>query len=68
MSSIRLTLAEALRAHKLNRYQLAKITGIPYQTLTRYFKNDITRYDSDVLLKVCIALDCEIDEIIEIVR
>lgn len=68
MSSIRLTLRELLEKRGLKRYQLGKMTGIPYQTLDRYFKNEIQRYDSDALLKICIALDCGIDEIIEVVR
>lgn len=57
-----------MEARAMNRYQLCKMTGIPYQTLDRYFKDNISRYDSDVLLKVCVALDCGIEEIIEVVR
>lgn len=68
MSNIKLTIREAMEARAMNRYQLCKITGIPYQTLDRYFKDNISRYDSDVLLKVCVALDCGIEEIIEVVR
>ncbi len=68
MSSIRLTVREAMEARGLNRYQVNKLTGVPYQTLDRYFKNDVMRYDSDVLLKLCIALDCEISDLIEVVK
>lgn len=68
MSEIRLKVRQVMERRGLNRYQVNKITGIPYQTLDRYFKNDVTRYDSDVLLKLCIALDCEINDLIEVIK
>ena len=68
MSTIRLTVREAMEAHGLNRYQVNKLTGVPYQTLDRYFKNDVARYDSDVLLKLCVALDCGIEDLIEVIK
>ena len=30
--------------------------------------NGLNRYDSDVLLKLCVALDCGIEDLIEVVR
>ena len=67
MNTIRLPIREAMEARGLNRNQVNKMTGIPYQTLDRYFKNDVARYDSDVLLKLCAAFGCGIDELIEVV-
>ena len=68
MNSIRLTVREAMESNGLNRYKVNKLTGIPYQTLDRYFKNEVARYDSDVLLKLCVALDCGIEDLLEVVR
>ena len=31
-------------------------------------KNKVVRYDSDLLLKMCVALDCGIEDLIEVVR
>jgi len=65
---IRLTLDKKLKELGMSRYELAKRAGIGYQTLDGYYKNAIKRYDSDVLLRICLVLDCEIGEIIMIQR
>lgn len=61
---VKLTLDEKLSREGISRYQLAKDTGIQYQIIDKYFKNKVTRYDSYVLDKICIALNCDISEII----
>ena len=66
MHSIRMSLDTILSKRGITRYELSKRTGIQYQTIDRYYKNTVTRYDSYILLKICIALDCGIEEIIEL--
>lgn len=63
---IRLCLDKALEKHKISRYELAKRTGIQYQVIDNYYKNKVKRYDSFVLERICIALDCGIEDIIEL--
>ena len=65
---IRLCLDTALEKHKISRYELAKRTGIQYQIIDNYYKNRVKRYDSFVLERICIALDCDIYDVIEIVK
>ena len=62
---IRLTLDKALEKASMTRYELAKQTGIRYQIIDNYYKNKVIRYDSYVLDKLCGALNCSIDDIIE---
>ena len=64
---IMLVLAKILEKEGISRYELAKRTGIQYQIIDNYYKNKIMRYDKDTLLKICLALDCEIGDIIKIV-
>ena len=66
--TMRLCLDELLEKHKLSRYELAKRTGVTYQTIDSYYKNKLLRYDTEVLLKICLALECEIGELIRITR
>lgn len=66
MAAIRIRLDELLNERHMTRYELGKRTGISYQTLTRYYKNKTSSYESDTLLKICTALDCGIEELIEI--
>ncbi|MBR5528723.1 MAG: helix-turn-helix transcriptional regulator [Clostridia bacterium] len=49
----------------MSRYELAKRTGIQYQIIDNYYKNRVKRYDSYVLDRICLTLNCDIGEIIE---
>ena len=68
MSSIRICLDKTLEKQHITRYELQKRTGIQYQTIDKYYKNKVVRYDSDLVLKMCVALDCGIEDLIEVVR
>ena len=48
----------------VTRYQLAKQTNINYQIIDNYYKNKVVRYDSDVLDRICKALQCKIEDIL----
>ena len=61
-------LDDALAKRAISRYELAKRTGIQYQIIDNYYKNRVKRYDSFVLERMCIALDCDISEILEMVK
>ena len=62
---VRLTIDKCLKKRGITRYELAKRTEIKFQTIDRYYKNRVVRYDSYILDKICEALDCEISDIIE---
>lgn len=68
MSSIRLCLKEMLEQRGITRYELSQRTGIRYQIIDNYYKNKVIRYDSALLLKMCVALDCGIEDLIEVIR
>ena len=68
MSSIRLTLKEVLEQRGITRYELSQRTDIKYPIVDKYYKNKVIRYDSTLLLKMCVALDCGIEELIEVIR
>ena len=62
---IKITLDKALNNAGITRYELAKRTGIQYQIIDNYYKNKVKRYDSYILERICGALDCKIEDIIE---
>ena len=62
---IKITLDKALNNADITRYELAKRTDIQYQIIDNYYKNKVKRYDSYVLERICSALDCKIEDIIE---
>ena len=65
---IKLTLDKLLLRKGITRYELAKRTGIRFQIIDNYYKNKVVRYDSDLLDRMCHALDCEISDLIEFKR
>ena len=65
---VRLTIDKYLDTHGITRYELSKRTEVEFQTIDRYYKNRVVRYDSYILDKICWALDCQLADIIEYVR
>ena len=65
---VRLTINKYLDKRGISRYELAKRTEIKFQTIDRYYKNRVVRYDSYILDRICAALECEIGDIIEYVK
>ena len=62
---IKITLDSILKERNISRYELAKRTGIRYHIIDNYYKNKVVRYDSFILNKICIALNCKIEDIIK---
>lgn len=65
---IKLTLDKALEKRGMSRYRLSKLTGIQFQVVDKYYKNKVVRYDSYILERICLALDCGIEDIIEVTK
>ena len=65
---IKLTIDQYLDKHNITRYELAKRTDVKFQTIDRYYKNRVVRYDSYILDRICTALDCELCDIMEYVK
>ena len=68
MGKVYLTLDNLLESRDMSRYELAKRTEIKFQTIDRYYKNRVVRYDSDILDRICAALECNLSDIIEYVK
>ena len=65
---VRLTIDKYLKKCGITRYELAKRTDIKFQTIDRYYKNRVVRYDSYILSRICSALECNLCDIIEYVK
>ena len=62
---VKLTIDKYLKTNSITRYELSKRTEIKFQTIDKYYKNKVVRYDSDVLDRICKALNCSISDLIE---
>lgn len=65
---VRLTIDQYLEKRGMTRYELAKRTDVKFQTIDRYYKNKVVRYDSYILDRICTALECKLCDIIEYVK
>ena len=65
---IRCRLKKVMRLRTVSIYQLERITGIKFDVLKRYINDEIVRYDSSVLAKLCYCLNCEISELLQYER
>ena len=62
---VRLIIDKYLDKCGITRYELAKRTNVKFQTIDRYYKNRVVRYDSYILDRICAALNCSLSDIIE---
>lgn len=53
---------------KLKISDVAKDTGINRGTITRLYQETALRIDFDVLEKLCVFFDCDVQDMIEIVK
>ena len=65
---VRLTIDKYLDKRGITRYELAKRTDVKFQTIDRYYKNRVVRYDSYILDRICVALGCALSDIMEYVE
>ena len=62
---VKLTIDKYLNKRGITRYELAKRTEVKFQTIDRYYKNRVVRYDSYILDRICDVLECDLSDIIE---
>ena len=63
---VRVKLAELLEQRGITRNRLRTLTGVKYEVIDRYHKaQNIEMVDLDFLAKVCFALNCRIDDLLE---
>jgi len=64
---VRLIIDKYLDERGITRYELAKRCEVKFQTIDRYYKNRVVRYDSYILDRICTSLGCTLSDIIEYV-
>jgi putative transcriptional regulator len=62
---VRLTIDKYIDKRGITRYELAKRTEVKFQTIDRYYKNRVVRYDGYILDRICSALECNLSDILE---
>lgn len=68
MGKIIIKLDDYLKKNNISRSGLVRNSGIRYDTLLSYCRNNVTRLDTDTLAKLCGTLHCKIEDIIEFIQ
>jgi putative transcriptional regulator len=64
---IKIKLDELLRKRGISKNKLAHRAEMQRTQLNNYCNNDATRLDTAVLARLCTALDCRIEDLLEFV-
>ena len=62
---VKITLKECLKKKGMTRYRLAKITGIRYDSISKYYHDTVTLINKEYLRIFCSVLDCTISDLIQ---
>lgn len=62
---IRINLDELLKKNAMSKKKFAKAANMQRSQINHFCNNQITRLDTDVLCRICTALNCTIGELLE---
>ena len=65
---IEFNIKDIMKKKNITRNKLAVLTGSTYNVINRYYNNNITRLDLDVLARICYVLDCKVEDVIKYVK
>ncbi|MCI5688360.1 MAG: helix-turn-helix transcriptional regulator [Emergencia sp.] len=65
--TIQIKVAELIKERNLSKNKLSHRADMQRTQLNKYCNNQITRLDIDVLARLCTALDCKIEDLLEFV-
>ena len=54
-----------MNSKKVSIYKLSKLTGLKYDVILRYYRNQVIKYDASVLAKLCYTLNCSISDVLK---
>lgn len=65
--TIKIKLNELIEKENISKNQLSHAAAMQRSQLNNYCKNKVTRLDTDVLARLCTALNCGIGDLLEFV-
>jgi len=65
---IHIKLNELLNSKEMSQHELSRLTGIRQPSINEMCNNETKRLPLDNLTKICEVLECEITDILELVK
>lgn len=63
--TVKLNIGKLMQTKDISVSKMVKLTGLHHKVVLRYYNNEVERYDTEVLAKLCYVLECKIEEIME---
>ncbi|MCL2828276.1 MAG: helix-turn-helix transcriptional regulator [Oscillospiraceae bacterium] len=65
--TIKIKLDELMAEKDMSKRRLCRMAELNWEQANNCYKGSITRFDADVLARICKALDCNISDLLEYV-
>ena len=62
---IKIDIKTIMDKKNITRNKLSVLTGATYNVINRYYNNNISRVDLDVLARICYVLECNVSDVLE---
>ena len=62
---VELKLKEVMDERGITRNQLAKLIDARFEVVGKWYKGEVEKMDLDILARICYALDCTAEDIIQ---
>ena len=62
---VELRLKEVMDERGISRNQLAKLIDARFEVVGKWYKGEVEKMDLDILARICYALDCTAEDIIQ---
>ncbi len=62
---VELKLKEVMDARGITRNQLAKLIDARFEVVGKWYKGEVEKMDLDILARICYALDCTAEDIVQ---
>ena len=64
---VELRLKEVMDEIGISRNQLAKLIDARFEVVSTWYKGEVEKMDLDILARICYALDCTTDDLLQYV-
>ena len=64
---VELRLKEVMDEIGISRNQLAKLIDARFEVVSKWYKCEVEKMDLDILARICYALDCTTDDLLQYV-
>ena len=64
---VELRLKEVMDEIGISRNQLAKLIDARFEVVSKWYKGEVEKMDLDILARICYALDCTTDDMLQYV-